>query len=172
MTTNMNYTPAEPPGQQELTSGIASVLTGRRKAIILGSIALLAFGYFAFTAFQAATSFYLSVDELVERGPVPGETYVQVKGSLKPFTFARESDTSLLAHFQLEEGGAVVDATYNGVLPDLFFNPHSEIVLGGEYTAEGILVVERDSLLIKCPSKYEALEIENPTESIPGALET
>jgi cytochrome c-type biogenesis protein CcmE len=172
MITNMNYTPANPPPQQEQASGIASVLTGRRKAIILGSIALLAFGYFAFTAFQAATSFYLSVDELVERGPVAGETYVQVKGSLKPFTFARESDTSLLAHFQLEEGGAVVDATYNGVLPDLFFNPHSEIVLGGEYTAEGVLVVERDSLLIKCPSKYEALEVENPTKSIPGALET
>jgi cytochrome c-type biogenesis protein CcmE len=172
MTTNMNYTPAEPPPQPEIVFGIASVLTGRRKAIILGSIALLAFGYFAFTAFQAATSFYLSVDELVERGPVAGESYVQVKGSLKPFTFARESDTSLVAHFQLEQDGAVVDATYNGVLPDLFFNPHSEIVLGGEYTAEGVLVVERDSVLIKCPSKYEALEVDNPTEPIPGALET
>ena len=101
-----------------------------------------------------------------------GETHVRVKGSLKPFTFARESDTSLVAHFQLEQDGAVVDATYNGVLPDLFFNPHSEIVLGGEYTAEGVLVVERDSVLIKCPSKYEALEVDNPTEPIPGALET
>jgi cytochrome c-type biogenesis protein CcmE len=168
----MDYTPAEPKLQPERISGIASVLTGRRKAIILGSIVLLAFSYFAFTAFQAATSFYLSVDELVGRGPVAGETYVQVKGSLKPFTFARESDTSLVAHFQLEEGGAVVDATYNGVLPDLFFNPHSEIVLGGEYTAEGVLVVERESVLIKCPSKYEALEVENPTQPIPSALET
>lgn len=172
MTTDIHYTPAEPPEQPEETTGIASVLTGRRKAIILGSIALLAFGYFAFTAFQAATSFYLSVDELVARGPVAGETYVQVKGSLKPFTFARESDTSLIAHFQLEEGGAVVDAVYNGVLPDLFFNPHSEIVLGGEYTADGVLLVDRESVLIKCPSKYEALEVENPTEPIPGALET
>lgn len=172
MTTSMNYTPTEPPEQAEETTGIASVLTGRRKAIILGSIALLAFGYFAFTAFQAATSFYLSVDELVERGPVVGETYVQVKGALKPYTFKRESDTSLVAHFQLEEGGAVVDATYNGVLPDLFFNPHSEIVLGGEYGADGVLVVDRDSVLIKCPSKYEALEVENPTQPIPSAQES
>ena len=168
MKTNMTYTPAEPPEHPE---GIASVLTGRRKAIILGSIALLAFGYFAFTAFQAATSFYLSVDELVDRGPVVGETYVQVKGSLKPFSFQRESNTSLVAYFQLEDGGAVVDATYNGVLPDLFFNPHSEIVLGGQYGADGILVVDRESVLIKCPSKYEALEVENPTQPIPGALE-
>lgn len=172
MSTDIQYTPAEPPEQPEETTGIASVLTSRRKAIILGSIALLAFGYFAFTAFQAATSFYLSVDELVERGPVAGESYVQVKGTLKPFTFERESDTSLVAHFQLEDGGAFIDATYNGVLPDLFFNPHSEIVLGGEYGADGILVVERDSLLIKCPSKYQALEVENPTQPIPGVQDT
>jgi cytochrome c-type biogenesis protein CcmE len=172
MATGMNYTPAELPEQPAEAAGIASVLTGRRKAIILGSIALLAFGYFAFTAFQAATSFYLSVDELVERGPVVGEQYVQVKGTLKPFTFERESDTSLVAHFQLEDGGAVVDATYNGVLPDLFFNPHSEIVLGGEYGADGVFVVERDSLLIKCPSKYQALEVDNPTQPIPGAQDS
>ena len=172
MTMGIEYTPAEPPEQPQEAAGIASVLTGRRKAIILGSIALIAFGYFAITAFQAATSFYLSVDELVERGPVVGETYVQVKGSLKPYSFARESSTSLLAQFQLEDGGAVINATYDGVLPDLFFNPHSEIVLGGEYTAEGVLVVKRDSLLIKCPSKYEALVVENPTTPIPGALES
>ena len=170
MGTSINYTPADPPEQPRETTGIASVITGRRKAIILGSLALLAFGYFAFTAFQAATSFYFTVDELVARGPMAGETYVQVKGALKPYTFKRESDTSLVAHFQLEEGGAVVDATYNGVLPDLFFNPHSEIVLGGRYGADGILVVDRDSVLIKCPSKYQALEVENPTQAIPSAL--
>ena len=169
MATDIKYTPAEFPEQPQEATGITSVLTGQRKFIILGSIALLAFVYFAYTAFQAATSYYLTVDELVDRGPIAGERFVQVKGKLKPFTFARESSTSTVAHFQLEEGGAAVDAVYDGVLPDLFFNPHSEIVLGGQYNADGVLMVERDSLLIKCPSKYQALEDEVPLAPVPGA---
>ena len=166
---NMNYTPAELPDDSSDAIGIASVLTGRRKFIILASIALVAFGYFAFTAFQAATSFYLSVDELVERGPVAGERFVQVKGSLVEFSFAREDAKSTLASFRLTDGGAVVDATYDGVLPDLFFNPHSEIVLGGLYDAGGVFHVERNSVLIKCPSKYESLEVDNPYDDVPSA---
>ena len=170
MANNINYTPADQPSESPEPVGIASVLTGRRKFIILASIALVAFGYFAFTAFQAATSFYLSVDELVQRGPVVGERYVQVKGSLVEFSFARENTSSTFASFQLTDGGAVVDATYDGVLPDLFFNPHSEIVLGGLYDADGVFHVERDSVLIKCPSKYEALDVENPYDNVPSAL--
>jgi cytochrome c-type biogenesis protein CcmE len=167
MANNMNYTPADLPDDSPEAVGIASVLTGRRKFIILASIALVAFGYFAFTAFQAATSFYLSVDELVERGPVAGERYVQVKGSLVEFSFNREDTSSTFASFQLTDGGAVVDATYDGVLPDLFFNPHSEIVLGGVYDADGVFHVEKDSVLIKCPSKYVSLEVENPYDDVP-----
>ena len=167
MANNMNYTPADLPDDSPEAVGIASVLTGRRKFIILASIALVAFGYFAFTAFQAATSFYLSVDELVDRGPVAGERYVQVKGSLVEFSFNREDTSSTFASFQLTDGGAVVDATYDGVLPDLFFNPHSEIVLGGVYDADGVFHVEKDSVLIKCPSKYVSLEVENPYDDVP-----
>ena len=170
MANNMNYTPADLPEDSLEVVGIASVLTGRRKFIILATIALVAFGYFAFTAFQAATSFYLSVDELVERGPVVGETFVRVNGSLVEFSFAREDTHSTKATFQLtSDGGAIVDATYDGVLPDLFFNPHSEIVLGGVYDPDGVFRADKDSVLIKCPSKYEALEVENPYDDVPGA---
>lgn len=168
MATDIQYTPAPSPDQPQQT-GIASVLTGKRKLILLGTIGLLAFLYFAYTAFQAATSFYLSVDELVERGPVAGEDFVQVKGKLKPYTFARESSTSTVAHFELEENGVSVPATYNGILPDLFFNPHSEIVLGGTYGPDGVLIVDKDSVLIKCPSKYQALEEQTPLAPVPGA---
>jgi cytochrome c-type biogenesis protein CcmE len=172
MATDIQYTPAPSPEQSQGSTGIASVLSGRRKLIVLGSIGLLAFLYFAWTAFQAATAFYLGVDELVERGPVAGETFVQVKGKLKPYTFARESPRSTLAHFELEENGASVPATYNGILPDLFFNPHSEIVLGGHYGADGVFAVEKNSILIKCPSKYQALEEQTPLAPVPGAQTT
>ena len=40
-------------------------------------------------------------------------------------------------------------ATYDGVLPDLFFNPHSEIILEGSYNGEGVF--QASEILVKCP---------------------
>ncbi|MEX2598117.1 MAG: cytochrome c maturation protein CcmE, partial [Dehalococcoidia bacterium] len=159
---SMQYTPADVPQEP---SGAKSVLTGGRKLAIIGAILLAAFAYFGYTAFMSATAFYLTVDEFVERGPVVGES-VQIKGQLVDGTFAREGGNSLAASFLLEENGAQVDAAYDGVLPDLFFNPHSEIVLGGTYTEEGVFLADR--VYVKCPSKYQELEVENPYDDVAG----
>ena len=42
-----------------------------------------------------------------------------------------------------------------GVVPDLFFNPHSEIILEGRYGSDEMF--QADSILVKCPSKYQTL---------------
>ena len=59
-----------------------------------------------------------------------------------------------------KEGGAPerLAASYVGVMPDLFFNPHSEIILEGRYGPGNVF--EAESILVKCPSKYQALEEE------------
>ena len=140
----MRYTPVELPRSPASTS----VLTRGRKLAIIVAIMLAAFGYFSYTAFESAQSFYLTVDELIELGPPPTQS-VQVKGKLVEDSFVREGGTSTLAHFLLQENGAQVNATYDGVLPDLFFNPHSEIVLGGTYEDGGLFVADR--VYVKCP---------------------
>ena len=155
----MRYTPVELPRSPASTS----VLTRGRKLAIIVAIMLAAFGYFSYTAFESAQSFYLTVDELIELGPSPTQS-VQVKGKLLEDSFVREGGTSTLAHFLLQENGAQVNATYDGVLPDLFFNPHSEIVLGGTYE-DGVLFVA-DRVYVKCPSKYQSLEVDNPTDTL------
>jgi len=58
----MRYTPAEAPR----SPGSTSVLTRGRKMAIVVAILLAAFGYFSYTAFESAQSFYVTVDELVE----------------------------------------------------------------------------------------------------------
>ena len=40
------------------------------------------------------------------------------------------------------------------VVPDLFFNQHSEIILEGSYGDDGVFYSE--SVIVKCPSKYVA----------------
>ena len=56
------------------------------------------------------------------------------------------------------ETGSRLHASYEGVLPDLFFNPHSEIILQGSYGPDRIF--QTDDILVKCPSKYQSLEEE------------
>lgn len=154
----MQYTPTRHSAPAP-AAGIASALTRRRKLLIAGAVLLAAFAYFGYTAFNAATSFYLTVDELVASDPGPAQQ-VQVKGRLVEGSFVRESTENTIAAFLLEENGVQLSATYDGVLPDLFFNPHSEIVLGGVYDPGGVFAADR--VYVKCPSKYQSLETENP----------
>ena len=157
----MQYTPAEQPATPIAATGAPSFLTKQRKLIIVGVVLLAAFGYFGFTVFQASTSFYLPVDELVERGPAAGES-VRVVGALVEGSFDRASTENTIATFRLHANGAEIDATFDGVLPELFFNPHSEIVLEGTYEPGGVFMTDR--VLVKCASKYQSLEGEAPYE--------
>ena len=163
----MQYTPAERPVAD---TRAASGLTTRTKLIVIGLLAAAAFGYFGFVAFQSATAYYLTVDEVVERGPEGVPASLQVKGTLVPDTFSRagaDGEPTTVAVFALEENGAQLDATYQGALPDLFFNPHSEIVLSGTYRADGVFDAER--ILVKCPSKYQSLEGDAPPDYVAPA---
>jgi cytochrome c-type biogenesis protein CcmE len=144
--------------------GIGPLLSRHRKLIVAAVLLISGFSYFGFIAFQNATAYYLTVDELVARGPSLTAQSIQVKGTLVPESFVREGNGSTIAHFTLTEGGENLPATYDGVLPDLFFNSHSEIVLSGEYNQSGLFVTDR--VLVKCPSKYQSEEYAEPNPSL------
>ena len=61
-----------------------------------------------------------------------------------------------------EAAAGSLHASYVGVMPDLFFNPHSEIILEGSYGKDSVF--ETDNILVKCPSKYQSLEAEPPAD--------
>ena len=129
---------------------------GRHRKLLIAAVLLTAvFGYFAFTAFANATLYYLTVDEAVaQRSELEGETF-QVKGRLVPQSLVRQ-EGSTLARFELQENGAQLQASYDGVLPDLFFNEHSEVVLLGQFEPSGHFLT--DQVLVKCPSKYQSAD--------------
>jgi cytochrome c-type biogenesis protein CcmE len=74
-----------------------------------------------------------------------------------PETFLR-GDGSTLAEFSLTDGSESLIANHIGVLPDLFFNDHSEIILEGSYGSDGVF--QSENVIVKCPSKYIALDEE------------
>ena len=143
--------------------------TGRRtrnRLIILGVVVALAVGYMVYAAFPGNALYFVTVSEFMGGEEYQDGRVLRVSGKLAPDTFQRQDNTTL-ARFQLVDkegdgGGHTLDASYVGVMPDLFFNPHSEIILEGSYTPERVF--ETDSILVKCPSKYQSLEEELPAD--------
>ena len=134
-----------------------AVSTHRIKLLIAFVVLVGALGYFAFQAFEGATVYYYTVGEIKEIGFTPENRMVRVSGKLVPDSFHR-ADGSTLANFHLTDGSESLSAAHNGVIPDLFFNDHSEIILEGRYHSDGVF--QSENVIVKCPSKYVALEDE------------
>ena len=136
------------------SEGTSSIFNNRTRLLLVGGVLALALGYLIFTAFPGNTVYYFTVDELLADEQNLDGRNVRVVGTLVPDSFQR-TDGTTLAHFSIQDKGETVNATYNGVVPDLFFNPHSDVVLEGSYQSEGVF--HTDSIVVKCPSKYQAL---------------
>ena len=130
-----------------------TIFTHRGKMLIGVLVLVGALGYLGFIAFQSATVYYYTVGELNLLEPTQDGRAVRVSGKLVPDSFSRD-EGSTLAKFTLSDGSESLQAVHDGVLPDLFFNEHSEIILEGSYTSDGIF--ESQNVIVKCPSKYVA----------------
>ena len=139
----------------------------RTRFLVLAAVVSLALGYMIYAAFPGNALYFLTVGEFIDNTDVHDGRTLRVSGKLVADSFQRE-ERSTVSHFQLrdeaaETAGAHLSATFVGVLPDLFFNPHSEIILEGS-AGEGH-VFQADNILVKCPSKYQSLEVEEPAAS-------
>ena len=110
-----------------------SILASRGKIVIAVGIFIMAMIYLGFNAFQGASSYYLTIEELIERGSEAYDKNVRINGNLVPASFKRQEDATLL-EFSITDGQNSIYAKYQGVVPDLFFNEHSEILLEGKYS--------------------------------------
>ena len=147
----MSQTLAPLPETQPADEGIVS--SNRVKLLIAFVVLVGALGYFIFQTFSSATVYYYTVGEINEIGPSPEGKIVRVSGKLEPDSFHRASG-STLSEFRLTDGAETLAAAHEGVIPDLFFNEHSEIILEGSYDPNGIFMSE--NIIVKCPSKYVA----------------
>jgi cytochrome c-type biogenesis protein CcmE len=126
----------------------------KHKAVKVGLTSLvlaLAFGGLLYTTMGEATEYYKHVDEVMAD---PGQWYgkkLQLHGYVVQDSVFRRS---LDYKFKVQSNGAVVDATYTGVVPDTF-KGEAEVVLKGVLSPEGFRVAP-NGVMAKCPSKYEA----------------
>ena len=134
----------------------------RTRFLILGVVVALALGYMIYAAFPGNALYFLTVSEFAGKETAQDGRIVRVSGKLVDGSFHREGNSTASSFRLQDEGaglaGAQLEATYVGVLPDLFFNPHSEVILQGSYGPDQVF--QADSILVKCPSKYQSLQAE------------
>ncbi len=123
----------------------------KKKFIIVGVIVALALAFVGYTAFQHAATYYLTVSELRAKGASLDDTRVRVTGMLSTVTPAPGTGKPKI-QFVLSENGENLQAVYQGTVPDAF-------KVGNQVMAEGRLdssgVFQADTIITKCPSKYE-----------------
>ena len=140
----------------------APARSNRTRFLILSTVVVLALGYMIYAAFPGNTLYFLTVSEFNSKSEVQDGRLLRVSGKLVEGTFGREGN-SIQSQFQItdkddEASEVTLLASYTGVLPDLFFNPHSELILEGSYGTNQVF--HADNILVKCPSKYRDLEEE------------
>ena len=159
-------------GAEAQNTEIPESRSHRTRFIIIAVVVVLALFAMIWAAFGENTRYFLTVSEFNDKQAVQeiqDGQMVRVSGKLVEGTFDRP-EKSTVSRFQITDkegnnsGSAMLLATYDGVLPDLFFNPHSEIILEGSYTGEGVF--QANEILVKCPSKYR--DLDEQLEDQPG----
>ena len=125
------------------------------KTLIAGIVLFSALAYLGFITFKSATVYYYTVSEIKSEGHNTAGKLVRVSGKLVPESFERV-DGVAGARFSLTDGDDSILAVHNGLIPDLFFNQNSEIILEGMYDPDDSF--RSQNVIVKCPSKYVAVE--------------
>jgi cytochrome c-type biogenesis protein CcmE len=118
-----------------------------RLVVALGAAVLLAAGLI-YTSFSASTE-AKEPSEVLEANP--GTSY-DLTGKVVPGSVQR-SDDRLNFAIADRDGSASVPVTYTGTVPDPFRDGREVIVTGK--LEDDTFVAEHDSLITKCPSKFQ-----------------
>ena len=131
---------------------------GKWKFVIGGLLILGAIAYVTISSFQSNAIYYLTLKELnAQRATLVGQP-VRVNAPLDKSSIQFD-DKTLTLKFNLAEDNLVLPVVYKGVVPDTMGEGES-VVAEGHLGADGVF--QASTILVKCPSKYEA-QPTNPT---------
>ena len=135
---------------EDVHKNLSFVHPGKLKYLIGGLVVALAAGYLIWSAAGEATAYYMTIPEILSRGPSPRA--VRVAGAVVEGSIDWEPRELRLQFEITDEHGRPLPALYHGPRPDMF-RDGADVVLEGSYTSEGIF--EAQKMLLQCPSKYE-----------------
>jgi cytochrome c-type biogenesis protein CcmE len=148
----------------------------RGKFLIAGLMILAALIYLIVSSTNAAAQYYLTIDEVIDRGEEVRDRNLKVSGAVDGETIYYDSDTLTLrftlVHIPadmdiIEKAGGLSEVLYRAVndpaasrlqveyigpKPDLLRH-EAQAIITGRIGDEGVFYA--DELLLKCPTRYE-----------------
>ena len=137
------------------------------KIALTASVLVLAFAGMLWSTLREGAEYYKNVDEVIPQAQQWAGKQMQLHGYVVPKSIMRRRDAA--GHITLDyifkvqnnparasEPGNIVDASYNGIVPDTF-KDEAEVVLKGKLTPAGFKT-DPNGVMAKCPSKYETAE--------------
>ncbi len=123
----------------------------RLKIIVVSSIVLSIIGYLTYTGIRDTMTYYLTVSELLAKGPSTENTGLRVGGEVIPDSI-QWNPKDLRLSFRMRDGESILKVDYQGVVPDSF-KPGREVIVEGKYRTEGLF--KATTIMPTCPSNYE-----------------
>jgi len=124
------------------------------KLLVAATVLVMAVGFLVFNAMGSSMAYYQTLGELRESGKdVTGER-VRVGGDVVPGSIDRIGLEDEI-RFTVTDGEQTMDMVYSEVVPDIF-KDDVEVVAEGHVGPDGVFQAE--TLLTKCPSRFEAAE--------------
>jgi cytochrome c-type biogenesis protein CcmE len=123
------------------------------RALISAVVVMSALALLLTITVSEGAAYYKHVDEVMT---APDQWYgknMQLHGFVVDGSILKRP-SSLDYKFMVKSGAHTVEATYTGVVPDTF-KDGAEVVLSGRLSRSGFQV-DRNGVMAKCPSKYEA----------------
>jgi cytochrome c-type biogenesis protein CcmE len=123
----------------------------RVKFIVGGAVIALAIIYLIFTTAQSTASYFLTVEELHDKGSAIYDRNVRVSGKVVGDSVDFNSRDLILRFEIVGESGESLPVFFNGPKPDQMRHD-AEAIIQGTYDGNQFTAQE---LLLKCPSRYE-----------------
>jgi cytochrome c-type biogenesis protein CcmE len=119
---------------------------------IAGSVIAVAVAYLVLTGMQSSAVYYLSVGELERSGGAAIGRPVRVAGHVTPGSVEKLNGGLALRFVVQDDSGSFPVVYRGGAVPDIFAD-QVQVVVEGKMQPDGTFAA--DTLLAKCPSKFE-----------------
>ncbi|MBI5565619.1 MAG: cytochrome c maturation protein CcmE [Chloroflexi bacterium] len=129
------------------------------KYLLGGSLIVAAAAFLIVTSMTANAQYFLTVEQVHERGQSVLDQSVRVSGAVINESVQFEvRDNQPMLEFDIADPDKVgaqkpLRIVYNGPKPDLINEPHAQAIVEGHLGADGKFYA--DNLLLKCPTRYE-----------------
>ncbi len=128
----------------------------KTKFIVGGVLITLAIAYLIYAGLASNAAYFYTVDELYAKGEAMENRTVRVAGQVDAATIDFNNRDLLLAFDVTSESGQRMAVIFNGPKPDQM-REGAEAIIEGKYDGQTFTA---QSLLLKCPSRYEEGTIE------------